>query len=101
MSSGIVEITELKLKPGATDEQFLSTVADVNSEVTKLRGFRARRLLKSEGSWIEVMEWDDMDCAREAGEKWGNLPGVQTYCAMVNYETVKVSYHPLMATSSA
>lgn len=95
MSSRMVEITEFKLRPGCTDEDFLETVERVNQAAQKLRGFVSRRLLRSGEGWIEVFEWDDMESARAAGEVWASLPGLEDYCAMVDHTSLRFRCHPL------
>ena len=76
METRIVEITEFTLKPGCTDEAFVQTADEVNEAARKLKGFVNRRLLKSERGWLEVLEWQDMQSAKSAGEVWASLPGL-------------------------
>lgn len=101
METRIVEITEFVLKPGFTDEAFLQTADDVNEAARKLKGFQNRRLLKSERGWVEVIEWADMQSAKSAGEVWATLPGLGTYCSMVDHNSLKFGYHPIVATAGA
>ena len=98
METRIVEITEFTLKPGCTDEAFVQTANEVNEAARKLKGFVNRRLLKSDGGWFEVIEWEDMQSAKSAGEVWASLPGLGLYCSMVDHTTLKFGYHQIVAT---
>lgn len=99
MDNRVVEITEFKLRPEFSDDVFLNTVEPVNQAARKLNGFISRRLLRSGDGWIEVFEWDNMQCARSAGEVWASLTGLEDYCAMVDHDSLKFSCHPLKGTA--
>lgn len=99
METRIVEITEFTLKPGCTDEAFVQTANEVNESARELKGFVNRRLLKSDGGWFEVIEWEDMQSAKSAGEVWASLPGLGLYCSMVDHTTLKFGYHQIVATA--
>ena len=99
MDNRVVEITEFKLRPECSDDAFLRTVEPVNQAARKLKGFISRRLLRSGEGWIEVFEWDDIESARSAGEVWASLPGLESYCSMVDHGSLKFRCHPLKGTA--
>ena len=97
MIASVMEITEFALRPGCSEDVFMNTAGDVNAAASKLRGFKSRRLLKSNSGWIEIFEWEDMASATAAAEIWSSLPGLETYCSMVDHNSMKFGCHPIMA----
>ncbi|AZZ89813.1 hypothetical protein EUZ85_03455 [Hahella sp. KA22] len=68
--SQIVELVTFKLLPDADKGAFAAASEGVNAFVRDRDGFLYRSLCENpqENSWTDIVYWQDMDAAKQAGE---------------------------------
>lgn len=89
-----VEIVSYRLAPGASAEAYLPSVEQLQEEVQKLEGFLSRRVFYSEASgvWTEVVEWADMESAKQAEQCMMAHPVISQGFAMIAQDTIDLQW---------
>lgn len=87
----VFEIVEFKLNSG-TDEATALKAAEKVSEFAKDQtGFISRSLTKgSDGLWIDILEWKNMENAKLAGSKFTQDSRNAEFGSMIDGETVRM-----------
>lgn len=80
MSSEVIELVLLKIKPGVPDSDFLSAASAASGFLKGCKGFICRRLAKGEaGQWIDYVEWHSMEAALAAAEAFNASPVTKAF----------------------
>ncbi|SDZ40054.1 hypothetical protein SAMN05444004_11322 [Jannaschia faecimaris] len=96
MPKHIIETVMFKLNEGVTREDFAQAAQSMSAYVTGCAGFIARRLsCEEDGTWIEHIEWTDMDAAKAAAAGLGTDPGNAECLSAIDGSSVKMSHSEL------
>ncbi len=96
MSKTVIETVTFKLNEGVSREDFVSAAKGMSSWVEARPGFVHRRLSCTEdGTWIEHIQWDNMDAAKAAAAEIGKVPGNADFLAAINGPTVQLMHSEL------
>lgn len=96
MSKNIIETVTFKLNDGVSREDFIAAAKEMSPWVESRPGFLHRRLSCAEdGTWIEHIQWADMDAARVAAAEIGKAPGNANFLTAINGPTVQLTHSEL------
>lgn len=92
----VIETVTFKLNEGISREEFARAAEKMNTYVTGCPGFISRRLSCTEdGTWIEHIEWRDMDAAKAAAAGLGNDPANAAALSAISGPTVTMMHSDL------
>lgn len=98
--SNVFEIAEFKLNSGVDEAAALKAAEKVSQFAKEQAGFIRRSLTKSsDGIWIDVIEWKNMENAKLAGSKFFQDPRNAEFGAMIDGETVRMQHLDCKLTS--
>lgn len=96
MSKNVIETVTFKLHDGVSREEFAAAAKGMNAWVEARPGFMHRRLSCTEdGTWIEHVQWEDMDAAKAAAAEIGKVPGNADFLSAINGPTVQLMHSEL------
>ena len=96
MSKHVIETVTFKLNEGVSREDFVAAAKRMSPWVVARRGFMSRRLSCTEdGTWIEHIQWKDMDAARAAAAEISKEPGNADFLFAINGPTVQLTHSEL------
>lgn len=96
MSKNVIETVTFKLNDGVSREDFVAAAKKMSSWVEGCPGFMHRRLSCTEdGTWIEHVQWEDMDAAKAAAAEIGKAPGNGDFLSAINGPTVQLMHSEL------
>ncbi|MBM7070378.1 antibiotic biosynthesis monooxygenase [Actibacterium sp. 188UL27-1] len=96
MSKNIIETVTFKLNDGVSREDFIAAARAMSPWVEARPGFLHRRLSCTEdGTWIEHIQWKDMDAAKSAAAEIGKAPGNSEFLSAINGPTVQLMHSEL------
>ena len=91
MSDRVVETVLFRLTSGVSDGEFERAARTSSKYVEGCEGFIARRLSRAaDGTWVEHIEWSDMDAARAAAAGIGESPDMKAFVTAIDGESVKM-----------
>lgn len=97
MNDRVIEVVNFKLTEGVTIKDFLASVPPTNTFLQTRNGFVSRRLSQNEdGSWLEHIEWESMNDAKEASEALMAEESCHPMMASIDMESVKMGHNQLM-----
>ena len=92
----IIETVTFKLTEGVTPEAFAAAAREANAYIEGCDGFVARRLSRADdGTWIEHIEWRDMDAAKAAAAGIGDALGGSAFLSGIDGPTVELRHSHL------
>lgn len=87
----IIECVLFKLNDGVTKEEFISAAEKSNQFVASQPGFVTRRLSCSEeGQWLDHIEWQSMESAKNAAEKIGSDESALPFISLIDGPSVSM-----------
>lgn len=96
MSKNVIETVTFKLNEGVSREDFIVAAKDTSAWVESRPGFMHRRLsCTADGTWIEHIQWADMDAAKAAAAEIGKTPGNAKFLSAINGPTVQLMHSEL------
>lgn len=96
MSKNVIETVTFKLNDGVSRDDFIVVAKGINSWVETRPGFMLRRLSCSEdGTWIDHIQWNDMESAKAAAAEIGNAPENADFLSAINGQTVQFVHSEL------
>ncbi|OCW57688.1 antibiotic biosynthesis monooxygenase family protein [Hoeflea olei] len=96
MSKNVIETVTFTLNDGVSREDFVAAAMAMSAWVKERPGFLARRLSCTEdGTWIEHVQWADMNAAKAAAAEIGKAPGNAGFLAAINGPTVQLMHSEL------
>ena len=96
MSKNVIETVTFKLNDGVSRAEFVAAARDMNAWVQARPGFVHRRLSCTEdGTWIEHIQWENMDAAQAAAAEIGKAPGNATFLSAINGPSVQLMHSDL------
>jgi hypothetical protein len=89
----IVEIIRFKAKEGVNSEEFQMGMVKFNDFLVKQEGFISRKIsLATNGQYLDLAYWTDLDVAKTAFEKADEHPGFGKVLDMMDLETELFGY---------
>ena len=99
MAQHVIETVMFKLNAGENAAGFVEAAKAMGSWVQSQPGFLHRRLSCTEdGTWIEHIEWSDMEAAQAAAAQIGAEPGNADFLKAIDGPTVKMMHSHLEVT---
>ena len=96
MSKHVIETVTFKLNDGVSRADFIAAAKEMNSWVDSRPGLLQRRLSCAEdGTWIEQIEWADMDAAQAAAATAPSAPENAGFMSAINGPTVQLMHSEL------
>ena len=94
----VIEMVSFELNSVVSDADFLQASQAIDSWVKPQAGFEYRALVKhSDGIWQDLVFWQDMACAEQAGAKFMQANELAGALALITKETVMVKHAPVLA----
>lgn len=91
--SNVVEIVNFKLASGVTSQDFLSSNEQMALFLKEQEGMLYRSLCeKEDGSYIDIVYWDNMALAKQAQQAFYSSPLCQRFAQYIDKETVKLDH---------
>ena len=96
MSKNVIETVTFKLNDGVSREDFIVAAKEMSPWVESRLGFLHRRLSCTEdGTWVEQIEWADMDAAKAAAAAAPSAPENAGFMSAINGPTVQLMHSEL------
>ena len=99
MKNHIIEVVIMQIKNGVSEREFLELSAkfgEALKQEDKVKGFIKRSFTKhlTEDKWIEMIWWENMECAQAALEMVPRTVTFefQQYCAAIEDSNTKIFY---------
>lgn len=98
----VLEKVSFQLNPGVSDEEFVQASRAIDSWVQPQPGFEYRALAKqSDGTWLDLVFWRDMDSAAQAGEQFKQASELGSVMALIDKTSVDVQHAPVLSQLAA
>ncbi|MCT8159756.1 hypothetical protein KVX96_06605 [Pseudoruegeria sp. SHC-113] len=98
----MLEIVTFRLTEGTSDAAFLTAASALRPFLAASSGFRNRRLTKgADGSWSDVIEWQDMATAQAAAARIMTEPGVAPFLSAIAEGSVTMRHETVQQAMSA
>ena len=99
MANHVIEVVLFKLAKGVSDEEFLRTAPASSEFVRRQKGFVARRLSKGDdGTWLEHIEWESLEDAVAASEKFMKEEGLKPMMQAIDGQGAKMGHNQLLVS---
>lgn len=86
-----IEIVTYKLKTEASTEQLAATHEQVNQFCAAQEGFIYRSISQDENNtWFDIVYWQNMQCAKKAGEAFMQSTVCQQLSPLIDNETLVI-----------
>lgn len=96
MSKHVIETVTFKLNDGNSRADFIAAAGQMNAWVKEQSGFIQRRLSCSDdGTWIEQIEWKNMDAAKAAAAAAASAPANANFMSGIDFPTVQLTHSEL------
>jgi len=97
MSQTTVEMVSYRLKNNISSEQLAATHAQVNDFLRQQPGFMYRSLSEDDkGLLFDVVYWQNMTSAKNAGEKFMTDPAGQSLIALTDETSITMRHMPVL-----
>lgn len=92
----VVEVVTYKLREGLSEDDYLKAVEATFPFLCKTDGFVRRALSKGEdGTWVEFVEWTNLDAAKAASELAMSEPTLADFMSAADMETMTFNYYDI------
>lgn len=99
MKNHIVEVVSFKLNDGVSETDFLKTIPPTSKFIMSLDGFISRRLsCDDSGTWLEHVEWENMDKAKAASDAFMKEEGLMPMMQAIDEKSIKMAHNRLMVS---
>lgn len=96
MAQHVIETVTFKLNAGVSHADFVAAAEGMGAWIQAQPGFLRRRLSCTEdGTWIEHVEWADMDAAKAAAASIGDAPGNAAFLSAIEGPSVTMMHSAL------
>jgi hypothetical protein len=93
MEKTTVEMVSYRLKNGVTETDLNATHDQVNNFLKAQDGFYYRSLSQGKnGLWYDLVFWQNMECAKAAGDAFMKNPAGQNLIALTDMESVNMQH---------
>jgi hypothetical protein len=100
MTTTTIEMVSYKLKAGVSLEQLKSTHHGVNDFCMAQPGFLYRSISQDDDhTWYDIVYWQDMDCAKTAGDAFMQSSAGQALVSLIDSDTMLMRH--MLADSEA
>ncbi|MEW7006435.1 MULTISPECIES: hypothetical protein [unclassified Lentilitoribacter] len=98
--TNVIELVEFKLNSGIDEATALKAAEKVSQFAKDQSGFISRSLTKnSDGIWIDIIKWQNMEDAKLAGSKFGEDSRNAEFGSMIDGKTVRMLHLDSKLTS--
>lgn len=88
-----IEIVNCKPKANVETKDFEAAAAGIESILSEMEGFKGRQFGRgSDGSYIDVVHWNDMECAKQAAEKVMSKPECLAFFQLIDEDTMSMRH---------
>ncbi len=93
-----IELVLYKLKDGIGETAFSEISTTTNNWLAQQPGFITRRHgIKDDGERVDYVEWESMEDAKAAGEKFMNAPELRPFIEATDMSSVTMRHFELVA----
>ena len=95
----IIELVTFRIKPDLREEEFHAAVAETDEWLARQPGFIARRHGRSsDGSRVDVCEWETMEAAQAAAEKFPKDGACQRFMQALDMESISMRHFEIASS---
>jgi len=88
-----VEVVIFRPLIGVSQNALESAARNVNAVLHSLPGFLSREFAVSEdGQCIDIVHWEDMDCAKQAAQSVMNIPACLEFFKLIDQNQVSMMH---------
>lgn len=96
MGKHVMETVTFNLSEGTRREAFAAAVRRMSGWLAAQPGFVARRLsMAADGTWVEQVEWADMEAARAAAAAIGTAPDNAEFLKAIDGSSAQMRHSEL------
>ena len=96
MTGQVIETVTFELAEDVSPETFLATNQALEAFLDECPGFLSRRLSQGDdGSWLDYVEWRDMQTAKSAAEQFMQRPDLKPMLECIKAESVQMTHRKL------
>ena len=96
MPNHVIETVIFKLHEGVSRQSFANAARAMNAYVSGCAGFVLRRLsCAQDGTWVEHIEWADMESAQAAAAGISTDPGNAEFLGAIDGRSVTLTHSEL------
>ena len=97
-TQNVVEQVQFRIKDEVLESDLIASSDMVNQWVRQQPGFMYRSLTKStNGLWTDIVYWQDMECAKTAGDAFASAPENQSIMAAVIEDSVTIQHFDIVS----
>ena len=99
MDYQVAEVVRFKLKTDVTPEMFLETNVSAESFIQTLPGslYRSLCLDETSGQWTDILYWENMACAQNAGKAFKASPACQALMQQISPDSISMQHSQIRA----
>lgn len=80
-------------------EAFVAASREIDGWAQRQQGFVSRHVVhKDDGSWMDLLLWDNLDAAKAAADKFGSEMGTCAAATMIESDSVSIFHAPLISS---
>ncbi len=96
----VIETVIFKLNSGVSEADFLAAAQPTFDYLKTVPGYLKRELsVTSEGQWLDIVHWSDMESALKAADELMTHPVGQAFGALIDFSTTTM-FHAAPKLSS-
>lgn len=93
----VLEIVSFRLKPGLSDQDFLTLAHATEAVVAAQPGFTGRHLMRNEdGLWTDMVNWQSLDLATKAAAVVMANPAFAPFGGAIDEQTITMQHLPIL-----
>ena len=99
MNNNVVELVNFKLAKGFSTNDFLTSNQQMDTFLSEQSGLIYRSLCeKNDGSFLDIVYWENMDVAKQAQEAFYASPLCQQFAQCIEKEAVQLEHVNVIAS---
>lgn len=100
--SKVLEIVEFRFKQGTSEAAGLAAIEKSSEFAKEQKGFLGRWTANnSEAQWVEAIQWEDMESAQAANDKFVADQRNADLMGLLDQESLKMSHYDLKLSCQA
>jgi len=98
--TNVLEMVTFSVRPGTDEAAFVKAADAAGAVLAAMPGFVNRRLARAEdGTFADIVEWTNMESARQAAALFHTLEAAQPFCGMIVMETARMVHGPVASAA--
>jgi len=89
-----IEVVNLRPKTNVKTSEFEAAASAMTDVLSGMEGFIARNVgRRSDGNYIDVVRWKDLQCAQKAADEVMKRPECQAFFELIDEETLTMTHY--------